>query len=71
MTDHDAPRFDTKIAFVLRPDLPAWQQLPPNGQRVIWDLINIFTFDDEGRLVEEYVRTDHRSFLRQLGAEGR
>lgn len=45
--------------------------LPPNGQRVLWDLINIFTFDDEGRLVEEYVRTDYRSFLRQLGAEGR
>lgn len=38
--------------------------LPPNGQRVVWDLINIFTFDDEGRLVEEYVRTDYRSFLR-------
>ena len=28
------------------------------------------TFDDEGRLVEEYVRTDYRSFLRQLGAAG-
>lgn len=45
--------------------------LPPNGQRVVWDLINIFQFDDEGRLVEEWVRTDYRSFLRQLGAEGR
>lgn len=45
--------------------------LPPNGQRVVWDLINIFRFDDEGRLVEEWVRTDARSFLRQLGAEGR
>ncbi len=32
--------------------------------------MNIFRFDDEGRLVEEYVRTDSRSFLRQLGAEG-
>ncbi|TAN00785.1 MAG: hypothetical protein EPN45_13865 [Rhizobiaceae bacterium] len=45
--------------------------LPPNGQRVIWDLSNIFRFDDEGRLVEEWVRTDYRNFLRQLGAEGR
>jgi hypothetical protein len=34
------------------------------------DLMNIFRFDDEGRLLEEYVRTDYRSFLRQLGAEG-
>ncbi len=45
--------------------------LPPNGQHVVWDLMNIFRFDDQGRLVEEWVRTDYRSFLRQLGAEGR
>jgi predicted ester cyclase len=45
--------------------------LPPNGQRVIWDLSNIFRFDDQGRLVEEWVRTDYRSFLRQLGAPGK
>ena len=45
--------------------------LPPNGQRVVWDLSNIFRFDDQGRLVEEWVRTDNRSFLRQLGAPGR
>ena len=45
--------------------------LSPNGQRVIWDLSNIFRFDDQGRLVEEWVRTDYRSFLRQLGAPGK
>jgi predicted ester cyclase len=45
--------------------------LAPNGQRVIWDLMNILKFDDQGRLVEEWVRTDYRSFLRQLGAQGR
>jgi predicted ester cyclase len=44
--------------------------LAPNGQRVVWDLMNIFRFDDRGRLVEEWVRTDVRSFLRQLGAQG-
>ena len=44
--------------------------LPPNGKKIVWDLINIFRFDDAGRLIEEYVRTDYRSFLRQLGAEG-
>jgi predicted ester cyclase len=44
--------------------------LPPNGQRVVWDLLSIFRFDDQGRLVEEWVRTDYRSFLRQLGAQG-
>jgi predicted ester cyclase len=45
--------------------------LPPNGARITWDLINIFRFDDQGRIVEEFVRTDYRSFLRQLGAEHR
>lgn len=38
----------------------------PTGGRVVMDLINIFRFDEEGRLVEEYVRTDNRSLLRQL-----
>jgi len=45
--------------------------LPPTGTRVVMDLINIFRFDDHGRLIEEFVRTDYRSLLRQLGAEGR
>jgi predicted ester cyclase len=44
--------------------------LDPNGARVVWDLMNLFRFDDAGRLVEEHVRTDYRSFLRQLGAPG-
>jgi hypothetical protein len=42
-------------------------RLEPTGARVVMDLINIFRFDDQGRLVEEFVRTDNRSFLRQLG----
>jgi predicted ester cyclase len=45
-------------------------RLPPNGARVTFDLINIFTFDDQGRILQEFVRTDNRSLLRQLGAEG-
>jgi predicted ester cyclase len=45
--------------------------LAPNGQRVVWDLANIFRLDDHGRLIEEWVRTDYRSFLRQLGAPGK
>jgi hypothetical protein len=44
-------------------------ELEPNGARVVWDLMNMFRFDDRGRLVEEFVRTDNRSLLRQLGAE--
>jgi predicted ester cyclase len=45
--------------------------LPPNGKRIVFDLSNIFRFDDQGRLVEEWVRTDNRSLLRQLGAPGK
>ncbi len=44
-------------------------RLEPTGARVVMDLMNIFRFDDEGRLVEEYVRTDYRSLLRQLGTD--
>jgi predicted ester cyclase len=42
----------------------------PNGQQVQWELINIFRYTDEGRLVEEWVQTDTYDFLRQLGAIG-
>jgi predicted ester cyclase len=45
--------------------------LPPNGRRVVFELMNIFRYDDQGRLAEEWVQTDNRSRLRQLGAEGR
>jgi len=43
--------------------------LPPNGARIVMDLISIFRFDDNGRLIDEFVRTDYRSLLHQLGAE--
>jgi predicted ester cyclase len=44
--------------------------LPPNGKHIVFDLINIFRFDDRGRLAEEWVRTDNRGLLRQLTAPG-
>lgn len=49
--------------FTLSPVGP----VPANGERVTWDLINIFRIDEQGRLVDEWVRTDNRSVLRQLG----
>jgi predicted ester cyclase len=42
--------------------------LPPNGRRVVWDLSNIYQFDDEGRIAAEWVRTDNQSVLQQLQA---
>jgi predicted ester cyclase len=40
--------------------------LPPNGKRVAWDLLNIFLFDNMGRLIEEWAQTDYRSLLVNL-----
>ena len=45
--------------------------LPPNGERVVFELSNIFRYDEQGQLAEEWVQTDNRSRLRQLSAEGR
>ena len=41
--------------------------LGPTGQHLEWELIGIFRYDDEGRLAEEWVQTDYRSFLTKLG----
>lgn len=42
--------------------------LAPNGRRIVFDLINIFQMDGDGRIVEEFVRADNRSLLEQLQA---
>jgi len=44
--------------------------LKPNGKVIVFDLINIFRFDDQGRLVEEWVQIDNRSLLQQLESNG-
>jgi hypothetical protein len=33
--------------------------------------MNIFRYHDDGRLAEEWIQTDNRGVLRQLGTEGR
>jgi predicted ester cyclase len=39
----------------------------PTGQHLEWEVIGTFQYDDEGRLAEEWVQTDYRSFLTKLG----
>ncbi len=39
----------------------------PTGQHLEWEVIGVFRYDDEGRLAEEWVETDYRSFLTKLG----
>lgn len=57
-----AGRFDKEFAYT------PIGTVRPNGQQVQWELINIFRYTDEGRLVEEWVQTDTYDFLRKLGA---
>ena len=39
----------------------------PTGQHLDWEVIGTFRYDDDGRLGEEWVQTDYRSFLTKLG----
>jgi predicted ester cyclase len=41
--------------------------LPPNGQHVVFELTNIFRYDDEGRILDEWVQIDNHTLLQQLG----
>ena len=39
----------------------------PTGAHIEWEVIGTFRYDDEGRLAEEWVQSDYRSFLTKLG----
>jgi predicted ester cyclase len=41
--------------------------LEPTGKHLEWEVIGTFRYDDDGRLAEEWVQTDYRSFLTKLG----
>lgn len=43
--------------------------IAPTGKRAQWELINIFRYDADGRLAEEWVQYDYAGMMRQLGAE--
>ena len=60
-----AGRFDKEFAYT-----PVGT-VQPNGKKVRWELINIFRYTDEGRVVEEWLQTDTYEFLRQLDAVAR
>jgi predicted ester cyclase len=42
-------------------------RVEPTGQHLEWEVIGTFRYDDGGRLAEEWVQTDYRSFLTKLG----
>jgi predicted ester cyclase len=37
------------------------------GKHIEWEVIGTFRYDHDGRLAEEWVQTDYRSFLSKLG----
>jgi predicted ester cyclase len=39
----------------------------PTGKHIEWEVIGTFSYDDDGRLTEEWVQTNYRSFLAKLG----
>jgi predicted ester cyclase len=39
----------------------------PTGQLLEWEVIGTFRYGNDGRLAEEWVQTDYRSFLTKLG----
>jgi predicted ester cyclase len=39
----------------------------PTGEHLEWEVIGTFRYEDDGRLAEEWVQTDYRSFLTKLG----
>ncbi|MEU8833894.1 ester cyclase [Streptomyces sp900116325] len=41
----------------------------PHGKQVTLTLINVFRYDEDGRLAEEWVQYDNLEWLRQLGVE--
>lgn len=43
--------------------------IQPNGAAMTLELINLFRYDADGRLAEEWVQYDNLGFLRQLGVE--
>jgi len=40
------------------------------GARSLFELVDIFRYERDGRLAEERIQTDNRNVLRTLGAEG-
>ncbi len=62
MTEHVAPRFETKIAVIVRPDLPVWQQLNMTAF-----LVSGVATDAPGSVGENYVDADGTKYLPMFG----
>lgn len=50
-------------------DATPYGTVQPHGERVTLTLINMFRYDDDGKLAEEWVQYDTIAWMRQLGVE--
>ena len=48
-------------------DSPNFGRIEPNGEKVALEIVNFFRYDNEGKLVEEWVQYDNLGFYKQLG----
>jgi len=66
--DFVAARTTMSGVFVQTFDTP-FGSIAPTGRRAQWELVNIFRYDANGQLAEEWVQYDNAGMLRQLGVE--
>ncbi|MGJ9420727.1 ester cyclase [Massilia sp. CMS3.1] len=66
--DFIAARTTMSGTFVRAVDTP-FGRMAPTGRHVEWEINNVFRYDANGRLVEEWVQYDTLGFMRQLGVD--
>lgn len=64
-----AARTSMSGVFNSRFDASPIGPIEPTGKPMRLELINLFRYDEDGLLVEEWVQYDNIGFLRQLGVE--
>jgi hypothetical protein len=45
--------------------------LQPDNERIVFELINIFEFDEQGRFIRDFIAVDNHSVLTQMGWSAR
>ena len=48
---------------------PNYGRIEPNGQLVALEIVNFFRYDEDGKLIEEWVQYDNLGFYKQLGLD--
>lgn len=69
LIDGDYASTRSSISGVFNTEFPmGGGMIPPNGKSIKFEVINIFKFDGNGMIVEEWAQFDNYGFMVQLGA---